>query len=228
MQQPQPGDYIDIHVHGGKPDQGIFILESLMAHEEKLPAVKPGVAYTFGIHPWFLNKDNHDKHILSVEKIVRLPFIIAVGEAGFDRLRGPSAELQRMTFEEQVMISEEIKKPVIIHCVRGWDELLSVQKRLKPKMPWLVHGFRGNPELAGQLLLKGMYLSFWFEFVLRPESAGLLRALPTDRIFLETDGADVDIRNIYKKVANDLNMADDELKTAILKNYNTFFNHKAL
>jgi TatD DNase family protein len=160
-----------------------------------------------------------------VDQIVRLPSIIAIGEAGFDRLRGPSAGLQRQTFEEQVIISEEIKKPVIIHCVRGWDELLSVQKRLSPKMPWLVHGFRGNTVLANQLLSKGMYLSIWFEFALRPESAGLLRALPLDRLFLETDGADVDIKHIYDKVAGDLSMSVDELKAVIMKNYNDFFNH---
>src|SRR5664279_5533702 len=223
MNQPAQGDYIDIHVHNGQAAQGIFILESLMAHEEKLPADIPGVAYTYGIHPWFLNEDNHDKHILSVEEIVRLPFIIAVGEAGFDRLRGPSAELQRRTFEEQVLISEEVKKPVIIHCVRGWDELLSVQKRLRPKMSWLVHGFRGNTVLANQLLSKGMYLSLWFEFVMRPESAGLLRALPLDRIFLETDGADIDIKHIYDKVATDLSITVDQLKKIIIRNFNTFF-----
>jgi Tat protein secretion system quality control protein TatD with DNase activity len=45
-----------------------------------------------------------------------------------------------------------------------------------------------------------MYLSFWFDFILRPESAELLRNLPMDRIFLETDGADVPIRDIYKKL----------------------------
>jgi TatD DNase family protein len=223
MQQPQPGDYIDIHSHGGQPSPGIFILESLMAHENKLPVDNPGIAFTYGIHPWFLNEDNHVEHILSVEKIVRLPFIIAVGEAGFDRLRGPVAELQRTTFEEQVLISEEARKPMVIHCVRGWDELLSVQKRLRPEMPWLVHGFRGNTELANQLLSKGMFLSFWFEFVLRPESAGLLRALPHDRIFLETDGADVDIKNIYNKVAIDLKIEVEQLKKITFGNFNSFF-----
>ena len=92
------------------------------------------------------------------------PESIAIGEAGFDKLRGPSPELQRKVFEEQVAISEELKKPVVIHCVRAWDELLAVHKKLKPKMPWLIHGFRGNTELAAQLLSKGMYLSFWFDF----------------------------------------------------------------
>jgi TatD DNase family protein len=220
MYLPQPGDYIDIHVHGGKPAFGMFILESLMAHEEKLPADVSGVAYTYGIHPWFLNEDNHEQLIISVENSINHPDIIAIGEAGFDRLRGPSIELQRLAFEEQIVISEETGKPVVIHCVRAWDELLSVHKKLKPKMPWLVHGFRGNVELAGQLLSKGMYLSFWFDFVLRPESGDLLRHLPANRIFMETDGADVDIRMIYDKVASDLDLSVDELKIIILKNFN--------
>jgi TatD DNase family protein len=220
MHLPHPGDYIDIHVHGGTPATGIFILESLMAHEEKLPAGASGVAYTFGIHPWFLNEDNYKRLIASVRNLANHSDIIAIGEAGFDRLRGPAIELQREAFEEQVAISEETRKPVIIHCVRAWDELLSFQKKLKPKMPWLVHGFRGNFELAGQLLSKGMYLSFWFDFILRSESRDLLRRLPVDKIFLETDGAEVDIRKIYEKVAFDLDISVDELKSIILKNYN--------
>ena len=226
MHFPQAGDYIDIHVHDGKPSAGLFILESLMAHEEKMPEAMSGVSYTYGIHPWFLNEENHKQLLLSVEKTVCHPEVIAVGEAGFDRLKGPSAELQRKVFEEQVIISEEIKKPVIIHCVRSWDELLAAKKKLKPRMPWLIHGFRGNQELAGQLLSKGMYLSFWFEFVLRPESGNLLRNMPNDRFFLETDGADVDIRSIYQKVATDRNQNVDDLKSDILNNYKAFFEYK--
>jgi TatD DNase family protein len=152
-----------------------------------------------------------------------LPGIIAIGEAGFDKLRGPSSELQRITFEEQVSVSEKAMKPVIIHCVRAWDELLAVQKKTRPKMPWLVHGFRGNKELAAQLISKGMYLSIWFEFALRPESAELIRHLPRDRFFLETDGADVDIRKIYEKVAGDLIIEVEELKSIIFNNFNAFF-----
>jgi TatD DNase family protein len=224
MYLPQSGDYIDIHVHDGKHAPGIFILESLMAHEEKLPEDISGVAYTYGIHPWFLNQNNYRQQLISVENSVSHPDIIAVGEAGFDRLRGPSNELQRIVFEEQIAISEETGKPVVIHCVRAWDELLSVQKSIKPKMPWLVHGFRGNKELADQLISKGMYLSFWFDFVLRPESGALLRHLPVERIFLETDGADTDIRKIYEKVAKDLDLSVDKLKSVIISNYTNFFN----
>jgi TatD DNase family protein len=159
---------------------------------------------------------------------VHLPNILAIGEAGFDKLRGPSVELQRKVFEKQVSIAEDHKKPIIIHCVRAWDELLASHKKLKPVTPWLIHGFRGKKELARQLLSKGMYLSFWFDFVIRPESAGLLRSLPVSRFFLETDGADIDIREIYRKVATDLDLTIDELKAVLSNNFNLFFNHNSI
>jgi TatD DNase family protein len=223
MNSPLAGDYIDIHVHGGRPARGIFILESLMAHEERSADNLSGVAYTYGIHPWFLNENNYREQMTSVENNVGNSAIIAIGEAGFDKLRGPSPELQRKVFEEQVIISETQLKPLIIHCVRAWDELLLVHKKLRPRMRWMVHGFRGSVELAKQLISKGMYLSVWFDFVLRQESSNLMRSLPQDRFFLETDGADVDIRDIYKKVSIDLGVNEGELKAIIHSNFYTFF-----
>jgi TatD DNase family protein len=223
MNLPQPGDYIDMHTHNGKPAEGVFIVECLMAHEGKQPADVSGVTYTYGIHPWFLNENNHKQLIISVENSVSHPNIIAIGEAGFDKLRGPSPVLQRSIFDKQVAIAEAYLKPVIIHCVKAWDELLSAQKNLKPRTPWMIHGFRGSVEMAKQLLSKGMHLSFWFDYVLRPESTELLKSLPPDRIFLETDGADIDIRIIYEKVARDLDMPVDKLKSIVLSNFNDFF-----
>lgn len=223
MNLPRPGDFIDIHIHNGTPSPGIFLLQSLMAHEEKYPIDLQGIAYTIGVHPWFLNEDNREGQFSSVRNLADLPGIIAIGEAGFDRLRGPSQEIQRKAFEEQIILSEEIKKPVIIHCVRAWDEILAVHKKLRPKMRWMIHGFRGHIGLANQLLSKGMYLSFWVEFVIRPEASALLKQLPNDRIFLETDGADVKIHDIYNKVALDLNLTVEELKSIILGNFNKFF-----
>jgi TatD DNase family protein len=223
MNSPEQGEYIDIHTHDSKPDKGIFAVENLMAHENLQPETISAKAFTSGIHPWHLNENNREELIEYVRNIAGNPNLIALGEAGFDRLRGPSLELQESTFEEQVKMAGWKHKPLIIHCVRAWDELLAAHKNLKPEKPWLVHGFRGKKELANQLISRGMYLSFWFDFVLRPESADLLRFLPKNRIFLETDGADVDIRKIYKKVADDLALTVDELKTIILNNFNFLF-----
>jgi TatD DNase family protein len=225
MNLPQPGEYIDIHTHNSKPAEGIFAVENIMAHENMKPKKISARAFTAGIHPWHLNENNREQLLEYVRNIAGNPDLIAFGEAGFDKLRGPSIELQKSTFTEQVKIAGENQKPLVIHCVRSWDELLAAHKNLKPLTPWLVHGFRGKKELALQLIKRGMYLSFWFDFVMRPESADLLRFLPKERIFLETDGADVDIREIYRKVSGDLEISIDELKERILNNFNLLFNN---
>jgi TatD DNase family protein len=223
MNLPGPEDYIDIHTHGGTPSGGIFKIECILAHEDRFPEDLNGIAYTFGIHPWFLNDNDFDKQIVLVEKAAQLSNVIAIGEAGFDKLRGPSREIQNHAFERQVSISEVYSKPLIIHCVKGWDDLLAAHKKLKPEMPWMIHGFRGSIEQAEQLLSRGFYISVWFDFALREESAQLLRYLPKEKIFLETDGADVDIRNIYSKVAADLDISVEKLKSILKENFISFF-----
>ncbi len=223
MVLPGTEDFIDIHNHGAKPAASVFSVEVLMAHEGRVPVPGPGIAFTYGIHPWYLDDSNHNNQIASVIKLTADPAIIALGECGYDKLKGPSLELQRKTFEEQIIISEEIRKPLVIHCVKAWDELLASCRKIRPKMPWLIHGFRGKPELAQQLISKKMYLSFWFDFILKPESANLVKSLPPDRIFLETDGADVSIIDIYNKVSADLGIDVGRLKKQIFKNYMDFF-----
>ena len=223
MNLPEPDDYIDIHTHNAKPAKGIFAVENLMAHENLIPGTITAKAFTAGIHPWHLNEFNRDQLLEYVSNVAGDPNLIAFGEAGFDKLRGPSVELQTSTFAEQVKIAGEYTKPLVIHCVRAWEELLAAHRKMKPLTPWLVHGFRGRQELALQLIKRGMYLSFWFDFVMRPESAELLRFLPNDRIFLETDGADVDIRDIYRKVSIDLGMNAEELKRIVFNNFSALF-----
>lgn len=223
MNVPEPGDYIDIHTHDSKPVRGVFAVENLMAHENLKPGQITAPVFTAGIHPWHLNEGNRYELLKYVLEVADNPNLIAIGEAGFDKLKGPSVELQRSTFEEQVRIANDRHKPLFIHCVRAWDELLASHKHMKPATTWMVHGFRGKKELALQLINRGMYISFWFDFVLRPESAGLIRFLPKNRIFLETDGADVDIKAMYKKISDDLAISVEELKNIILNNFKLLF-----
>jgi TatD DNase family protein len=223
MNLPSPDDYIDIHNHGGTPLSGRFCVDNLMAHEPDLPGNDTGMTYTYGIHPWHLTADSLDDQIEKVKIHSANENVIAVGEAGFDRLKGPDIELQRKAFDAQVIIAEERSLPLFIHCVRRWDELLASHKRMRPSKPWLVHGFRGKKELAMQLISKGMYISFWFEFIMRPVSSDLVRNLPADRIFLETDGSGTDIGLIYEKVAADLDVDINKLKGQLFSNYLTFF-----
>lgn len=226
MNLPASTDYIDIHNHGSTPAPGIFNVENLMAHEGLLPHNTGGMTFTIGAHPWFINIENAPDQMLFIEKYAADDNVIALGEAGFDKLKGPAVALQEKYFTEHAILAERVSKPLFIHCVRAWDEIIAARKSLKPSMPWIIHGFRGKPELGWQLVSKGFYLSFWFDFIMRPESAVLVRSLPAERIFLETDGSGYDIRAIYSKVSADLMMTADELKGIIHNNFNTLFNLK--
>jgi TatD DNase family protein len=223
MKLPHPDDLIDIHTHKVISVQGIFPVENLMAHENIDPSGISAGAFTAGIHPWYLNENNREQLLDYIRDVSSNPDLIALGEAGFDKLRGPDMEIQRVTFEEQVRISCEKNKPIFIHCVRAWNELLLVHKKLRPSTTWIVHGFRGKKELASQLLAKGMYISLWFDYALRPESADIIRFLPKGRLFLETDGADISIIDIYKKVAGDLQITVEILKSIIFSNFIELF-----
>ncbi len=223
MNFPSPEDFIDIHNHGGIPGPGRFTVENLMAHEDRVPDNRSGIAYTYGIHPWHVTSESSRHQLEKVGKFAHSDNVIALGEAGFDRLRGPDQDLQREVFTDQVKISSDAGKPLFIHCVKAWDELLEVHKMMNPARPWIIHGFRGKRELALQLISKGMYISFWFDFIIRPESEGLVKSVPAERIFLETDGSDVPIVSIYEKVAHDLGITNAGLKEQIHNNYSGLF-----
>jgi len=226
MNSPRPGDYIDIHTHDFRPVPGVFAVENIMAHENRDPGAINARVFTAGIHPWYLDENNSSPLLAYIREIASNPNLIAFGEAGFDKLRGPSHEIQLAVFDEQVKIAGEFGKPLVIHCVKAWNELQEAHRDLKPGTPWLVHGFRGKKDLAQQLIRRGMYISFWFDFVVRPESSGLVKSIPPERIFLETDGADADIRDIYSKVSADLGLGVDKLKEQISENYRELFMKK--
>ena len=115
-------------------------------------------------------------------------------------------DLQVKVFEEQIRVSEELKKPLIIHCVRAWEELIAIRKKCAPSMPWIIHGFRKKGEQAEQLLKQGFYLSFGEHF----QESALRKAWP-ERLLIETDESSCPIQEIYQHIAAALQISVDEL-----------------
>ena len=221
MNLPANTDYINFHDHGSIRHDGVFTVDNIMVHEGRTPSELRGITHTVGAHPWFLTADNFERHLLSVRDMAASENIVGIGETGFDKVKGPSIDLQRKAFERHFEIAEDLSKPLIIHCVRSWPEILEEKKRLKPTTPWVIHGFKGKKELARQLCDKGFYLSAWVEWAIRPVSADTLNNMPLDRLFLETDGFDIGIEPVYKVVAGYLGMEVERLKEQIYKNYNS-------
>lgn len=144
--------------------------------------LEPGYTYSVGIHPWYA--DSFD--LRALEEAAAHEAVAAIGETGLDTLRGPSLEVQEPVFRAHVKLSESLGKPLVIHCVKAFDRLMALKKELKPTQPWIIHGFRGKPQQAGQLLRAGFNLSLGPNF--NPETA---RVIPSDRLHIETDDSPV-------------------------------------
>ena len=153
-----------------------------------------GHLFSAGLHPWDVT--GHDQEAYdNLEKLLSLPNVLAVGECGFDTLRGPSHELQEQAFVRHYELSEQFKKPMILHVVRDFDTVIRLHKQLHPTMPWLIHGFRGAPQQMHQLHSQNLLLSLGPNC--NPQS---LHQLPLDKLFLETDG-NADINEVIKIAA---------------------------
>jgi len=136
-------------------------------------AVPSGVRRcSVGLHPWKVG-DDWQQQIGQIRSDILLPNVEAIGECGLDALRGPSMPLQIQAFSAQILLAQSAGLPLIIHCVRCFDTLLRLHKKYNPQTLWIVHGFRGKPALAQQLLARGIRLSFGLRY--NPASLDLAR-----------------------------------------------------
>lgn len=114
-----------------------------------------------GIHPWWTEKRAEiEKMLHNMPQLLSHKQVIAVGECGLDALRGAPLTEQTDVFKAQIAMAEAAQLPVTLHVVRCFDRILQLHKLLHPTTQWTVHGFRGKPTLAQQLLHAGINLSF--------------------------------------------------------------------
>ncbi|WP_036300327.1 TatD family hydrolase [Methylomarinum vadi] len=219
---------IDIHCHRVGETTHLQIL-SLDTHE--LAGETDGLNIpsncfiSIGIHPWFIERQNPDHPIQKLESYRDHPKLLAVGECGLDKTVTTDLARQISLFEQQITLAEQWRKPLMIHCVRAYNELLQLKKKGCTSQPWIIHGFNNNPELAKQLLKQGCYLSLG-KALLREQSnaAKTLQRMPLDRLFLETDAAaDISISAIYAAAAKITGLAIASLRRQIVRNFTHVF-----
>ena len=114
--------------------------------------------FSAGIHPWYINESKTQFEELLV--LVKNQKCLAIGECGLDKLCSSPFGQQMEVFKKQIELAEKLQKPLIIHCVKAFDELLKIKKSSKTGVPWVIHGFNQKNEMAKQLLAQGFYFSF--------------------------------------------------------------------
>ena len=209
--------YYNIHTHI-IPDENTNISNIVNISVENISDIHVGIQYSIGIHPWYIKKEQIQKELDLIRKYAVLPNIKAIGECGLDKLCQSDFELQKEVFSSQILISEEINKPLIIHCVKSFDEIIALMKKHQPKQAWIIHGFRGKPEQAKQLVKKGIFLSFGDKY-----NENSMKNLSLKTLFFETDDSNSDIRDIYSKAAKTLGIPEENLIRQIEQNIRNIF-----
>ncbi|MCX4368714.1 MAG: TatD family hydrolase [Duncaniella sp.] len=187
---------IDSHTHNSRPGAVVNIDPVSMPPRDIVLAGDR--YYTVGIHPW--NAGCYTPgDVARMRRLAARPQVVAIGETGLDSVhvsyewvpKGKSMEIVQAVPDLQkqiellnihIELSETLGKPLLLHIVKRFPEIMKMRIKLKPRMPWIIHGFRGKPGLAKDLLRWGFYLSYGEKF--NPES---VLATPPGRMLAETD-----------------------------------------
>ena len=211
--------YVDIHTHQSKIQKDVFAVMNLMPDELEKGLAKDAF-FSVGLHPWKIKTNMTPREMfMSVENYLSNDRVVCVGETGIDRAIEVPLNVQEELFEMHATASENLKKPLIIHSVRSFPELISIRKRFKPQASWIIHGFRSNRSTLEQLIKHDFYISFG-PVILREESRyrELLKLVPLSLLLLETDDSGEDIRNVYARAAGLLEMELNELQNLLVRN----------
>ena len=175
---------------------------ALVSAEEPIP----GALVSLEVHPWKISADFGLPQDLST----RLTEFAALGEVGFDPLRGDAAR-QLELLPELLKFAEASNKPVVLHLVRPTEAVFEILDRFH--LRYLVHGFRGRAEKLARLLDKGYFVSLGSRALGDPGVVDFLKERGLERIGFETDADDEDIRDVLKLAAERLGRPDLEQVT---------------
>lgn len=213
--------FIDFHSHHGSGDHETVVIRNLLALE-KVPVISsPGTYYSIGIHPWYLTRSNSGELMDALRETINHELVIALGEAGFDAIKGPVLSVQYDAFIRQARLAEELKMPVVIHSVRFWDVLRKSKEKVNPSVKWIIHGFRGKAKLASELVSEGFMLSLGIKGIIND----VIEAAGCDNLFLETDDADHSIRDVYDCLIRNSGITMDQAIAHIRDNFNRCFSN---
>ncbi len=205
---------INIHTHQESTNEEHIEIISLF-HNASIPE---GILFSIGAHPWHAEKNTPQALIDEIFPKVRFAF--AIGECGLDRSSSTNWDKQVKLFRLQIELSEQIRKPLIIHAVKSYPDIIALKKMYQPKQAWIIHGYQGNSENMQQLTQHGLYLSYGAD-LLRNQSKldDCLINTPKDKLFFETDEASANILNVYEYAARLRNISIESLTEQIHKNF---------
>ena len=211
--------FYNLHTH--KYTANPSVLELVNQYPWEFDASIPN--YSIGIHPWYIDENRLESDLKIIEEKLQLKECLALGECGLDKRIEIPLHLQIEVFEKQIALAEKYQKPLVLHLVAAFDELIEIKKRLKISVPIVIHGFSKSEELAKQLLNNRFYLSFGKYLLRNPELKTVFKSVPNDKFFLETDTIEETLEEVYALAANYKNISMESMQVLVQENWKTVF-----
>lgn len=207
----------DIHTHHHPAVPGTAVVQLTPDAFSPLPEH----FYSVGLHPWDISNDWRTQ-MAKLLVMALHTHVLMIGETGLDKKNSPaSIETQLEVFREHIRLSELIRKPLIIHCVKAFDELLAIRKETKATLPWIVHGFRGGVEQWQQLSRAGLHVSLGKHY-----DTELIKQLPLHQLLLESDDT-TELDTVYDRASHDTGISIPELRAHVGNNLLRLLRHEA-
>jgi TatD DNase family protein len=163
-----------------------------IAHSQKsleLSRQYQSIFATVGIHPHEADKVK-DGDWQQVEQLLNNDKVVAIGEIGLDYFRNLSSQpRQKEVFLKFLLIAQKHNLPAVIHCRQAQDDAWSILRENSPPRGVVFHCFSGNASFLRKCLDSGFFISFTCNIAYAKAQGlrDLVRLVPLDRIFLETD-----------------------------------------
>ncbi|HBF87276.1 MAG TPA: hypothetical protein DDX39_01445 [Bacteroidales bacterium] len=217
--------FIDIHSHKSFNNENEFRIQNIMSYDFDNLNIIASKYYSIGIHPWFINSKNTERELEKLKMVfAKYKNFIALGEAGIDRVKSINLDEQKYVFTQQTMIAESLNKPVIVHCVRAYMDVLEIRKTIHAKVPWIFHEFSENIQVANQLIHNSCYASIGSRILNENDKLNeVVKNIDINYIFVETDEFEGCISEIYEKIAKIRGIKVSQLQRQVLKNFKNIF-----
>ena len=125
-----------------------------------------------------------------LRELAKSPRVKAIGEIGLDYYwdENPPKEFQKIVFEKQMQLAEELNLPVIVHDREAHADCMEIVRRY-PNVKGVFHCYAGSAEMAKELVEMGWYISFTgtITFKNARKAPEVVAAIPLERIMIETD-----------------------------------------
>lgn len=212
--------YVDFHTHRRSGDAlEILNVEALDAGAVAR-ACQQGQPFSLGVHPWRadVSQTELQEAFSRIEQCVNVDGFVAIGECGLDWVSQVARAAQMSVFEQQIELAHRLTVPVVLHCVRAFEEVMQTLRVRKIRRA-VFHSFVGSPQQAERVVREGYFCSFSPRSLASPRTREVIKAIAPSVMLVERDECECSIEEVYEAVATLRKCSVEELREIVFDNY---------